>query len=241
MWKIYFLAALIFVGIIGYIFIDFNNFIINGVTIVGWLLFFFQTVYNATPQFKISLDRLKIYISNPTINWSFLLVHKFNELGDQVSNDVFGVVEDYLMTQNDFKIEKRNNNSSLYTIRGYLIRLTIREDENTIQLEIGDKDISYRESLKIISQISNHLERLNIFLKSDEQEYYVSMQIANINPFRGILINNIDNLNIESFRVKLSNKYGKIDVYNDCIELYSSSISNIIMLSKKYLHISEKK
>lgn len=240
MWQVLILLVLILIGIFGYIFYDFNSFITNGVTIIGWLLFLLQTIYSI-PQFKLFFARLKIYFINPTINWSFSVVHKFNDFENSVKIDVFDAIENYLMTREDFKIEKSNRSSALYTIRGYMIRISIREDENTIRLDIGDKDISYRDTLKILGKISGQLEQLYTLLKSDEQEYYVSMQVDNMNPFKGILINKINNLEVESFRIKCSNLYGNIDIYNSNIELYAGSISNIIRLSKKYLHISEKK
>lgn len=202
MWRIYILVALVLLGIFGYIFIDFSSFIMNGVTIIGWLLFLFQNIYATIPQIKLFIARLIIYIKNPTINWSFSVVHKFKDFDNQVKENIFEHIEKNLMTHENFKIEKINKSSALYTIKGYMIRLTIREVENTVQLEIGDKDISYRGSLKIIEKISSQLEQLYTLLKSDEQEYYVSMQVDDINPFKGILINNVSNLKLESFRVK---------------------------------------
>lgn len=241
MWRVYILAGLIIFGIAGYIFYDLNGFITNSVTIIGWLLFLIQTMYATIPQIKLFIARLKIYIVNPTINWSFSVIHRFNDLENQMKIDVFKMIEDFLITQENFKIEKRNKSTALYTIRGYMIRVIIREEENIVLLEIGDKDISYRETLKILERISGELEQLYILLKSDEQEYYINMKIENMNPFKGILINNISAIDLESFRVQFSNSSGNIDIYNNSIELYAASVSNIIKLSKKYLHISEKK
>lgn len=235
------ITVLVLVGIVAYIFYDHNSFFANLVTIIGWLLFLYQIIRDKIPQVKLFLARLKIYRVNPTINWSFSIVHRFDDFENPMKIDVFKVVEEYLITQEDFKIEKKNKSSALYTIRGDMIRVLFREDENLIRLEIGDKDISYRETLKILERISSQLEQLNLLLKSNEQEYYVNMKVANFNPFKGVLINDISSIDLDSFRIKFSNSSGYIDIYNNSIELYAKSISGIINLSKKYLHISEKK
>lgn len=240
MWKIVLLALLIFLGIIFYILYDFNKFFANSVTIIGWILFVIQTIISTVPKAKLFFERMKVYITNPTINWSLSVVHKFDDFDNLLKINPIEKIEEYLEKLNNFKIEKKNASSAFFTIKGYTIRVVIKEENNSVRIEIGDKDISYRESVKILDKLSNTLEEMNNIFKSDEQEYYISMTLESENPFKGILINHLNDLDIHSFKVKFNTKHGVIDIYNNSIELFATSLSNITNLSKNYLHVSSK-
>lgn len=240
MWKIVLLTLLIFLGIIFYILYDFNKFFSNSVTIIGWVLFVIQTIISNFPKAKLFFERMKVYITNPTINWSLSVVHKFDDFENLLKINPIEKIEEYLEKLNKFKIEKKNASSAFFTIKGYMIRVVIKEENNSVRIEIGDKDISYRESVKILDKLSNTLEEMNNIFKSDEQEYYISMTLESENPFKGILINHLNDLDIHSFKVKFNTKHGVIDIYNNSIELFATSLSNITNLSKNYLHVSSK-
>nr|WP_315058879.1 hypothetical protein [uncultured Lysinibacillus sp.] len=235
------LFALIFGGIIAYFLTDQGSFWSNSATIIGWVLFLIQTTISIVPQVKMFFTRLIVFITNPTINWALSITHIFKEDRLNSTTEYFSEIENYLSQFEDFKIEKKGIDRALYTIRGYMIRVSLQRENESLTVEIGDKDISYRESLKILERLMTPLEKLQQLVKSDSQEYYVSMKFKNNNPFVGVLINNINETDIKSFRVKVNHPKGNIDIYNNSLELYASSIGDISNLSKTYLHVSKRK
>lgn len=235
------LFGLVICGIVGYFLSDKGSFWSNSATIIGWLLFLIQTIISMVPQVKMFFTRSLVFIDNPTTNWAISVVHKFEESSLVRIADVFAGIEEYLKQFEDFKVEKKGANRALYTIRGYMIRVSLQEEYKNLTVDIGDKDISYRESLYILEKLATPLEKLQQLVKSDSQEYYITMKFKSKNPFIGILINNTNETDIKSFRVTVKHPKGNIDIYNNCIELYASSIGDISKLSKTYLHVSKGK
>lgn len=235
------LFILIICGIIGYFLSDKGSFWSNSATIIGWVLFLIQTIISIVPQVKMFITRSIVFINNPSTNWALSVVHNFEN--DRLVDiaDVFVGIEKYISQFEDFKIEKKGANRALYTIRGYIIRVSLQEDYENLTIDIGDKDISYRESLGMLEKLATPLEKLQQLVKSDSQEYYISMKFKKKNPFIGVLINNTNETDIKSFRVTINHPKGKIDIYNNSIELYASSIGDISNLSKTYLHVSKGK
>ncbi|MGE7947945.1 hypothetical protein [Lysinibacillus sp. NPDC093688] len=228
-------------GIIGYYFSDKGSFWANSATIIGWVLFLIQTIISMVPQVKMFFTRSFVFFDNPSTNWAISVTHNFED-GKLVSVDeVFTGIEKYLSQFEDFKIEKKGPNRALYTIRGYMVRVSLQEDYENLTVDIGDKDISYRDSLGMLEKLATPLEKLQQLVKSDSQEYYISMKFKRKNPFIGVLINNTNETDIKSFRVTVKHPKGNIDIYNNSIELYASSIGDISKLSKTYLHVSKGK
>lgn len=139
----------------------------------------------------------------------------------------------------EIKIIPLSNVRRIYKLDTIGIEVSIDEINNQLRLHIDKLEISFRRSRKIIdNELGVLFESLSQELKVDQSEFYFKVIFKEFNPYYGFFMRRLNSKDINTFNVKLNVENEKVTIGKKTIEIYSTSLQKLNVLSKQYLTLS---
>lgn len=211
----------------------------NGTIILGWVLFFIQTLWVTWENFYLFVKNIWFKLRNPDCSWDFSFDLKNIDLD---ADEIFLNIENVLNNKKKtfFQISKLSNNRKIYSWGVYTITVTIEYD-SSVRFEFNTFEVSYRRTSNVITEdLRPALEEIQRKLKTGEIEYFLNINFQGENPYFGVYLRKIDETKIETFKVKFKINDNKVIVYQDKLSISTNSLMELQEIVNKYLMLSPK-
>lgn len=208
---------------------------VNGTIIFGWLLFIIQLTWNQSETFYLYFKKFWFLIKNPDCVWNMMVEYDLD-----LDETVFDKI-DHIFNQHFSKIRiiTLSNIRRIYKLDTLAIEVSIDENYNKLRLHIDNLEISFRRSREIIdNELGVLFESLSQKLKVDNSEYYFKIGFKEFNPYYGFFIRRLNAKDITTFNVKFNVENEKVTIGKKTMEIYTTSLQKLNVLSKQYLTLS---
>ncbi|MFC6038392.1 hypothetical protein ACFPYN_02880 [Paenisporosarcina macmurdoensis] len=237
------MATIIFWLFVGLILISFsvftepNDFLANGTTYLGWVLFIIQLSYNKSDKFNIMINKLNHYIFNIGSYTSVEIKYKVNtniEIFHDSAERFYNKFEDQV------EIFKKVSNCR-YSIELDKLKMDLffDEDTNEIFLEFRETGIGYRDTLHYLEHdVQEVVESFTEIINPIFKDYYLNIRFGKSNPFYGFYLKKLSKEEVVNYHVSIKNSKSFIEIDEKHLNLRSSTQQDFILSAKKYLAIT---
>ena len=203
--------------------------------IFGWLLFIIQLTWNHSETFYLYIKKIWFLIKNPDCIWDMVVEYNL-EIDEKIFEKIDNKFNEHF---SEIKIIPLSNVRRIYKLDTIGIEVSIDEINNQLRLHIDKLEISFRRSRKIIdNELGVLFESLSQELKVDQSEFYFKVIFKEFNPYYGFFMRRLNSKDINTFNVKLNVENEKVTIGKKTIEIYSTSLQKLNVLSKQYLTLS---
>ncbi|MGX7108317.1 hypothetical protein [Facklamia miroungae] len=229
----------------------FNNFsqftlpdiLINFTELASLVFLIFNFVYKNINTIFEKVERLKMYLLNPTVDWDIQTIYHIDELDENFINkvfeklsneyDTFKMPDSYLENLSKYYIDIENNRYTL-SIENMPISdlLEIRFMQNY--------RISYRESYKNLHYEYSKIEQdiRMVFSNTKSIKFLLTIKFDELNPFYKITLKTYNKLTKFTFNMKYTIEGCDVRVKNNEMTISSDCLKKVEDISKKYIALS---
>lgn len=225
---------LISISLITFVLLNPGDFFIEGTLILGWLLFTFQITLKNSEKAYIYWSKAKYFVINPSCSWNMNIEFK-GEFSHKTFSEIENVLANhYIRIDNILEL---SNQRKLYRVKNLNIEIII--DHDRISFDIQNLKVSYRDSNNIIeNEISSLFEKLQNKIRTEEINYNLIVNFQGQNPYYGLYINQLNAEHINYFNIHFKLDKEKVTVSDHDLEINTTELSQLRMLTKKYLTLS---
>lgn len=241
-WKKFLIIVVIFLAFIITSIIQIVEFIKGNVTlfilltsITSSILFVSQVIYNNIYLVFLYINRIKLFVINPTVNWQLNLNIDLKEKIDfnQINKDFY----DLLISENlDVKRLLLNDCDFKFTLNSANIDVSYDSECKKISMKYVSR-ISYRASKNEFDKIVDQIFDLYIENTSPIKKklYSLTVNFEHLNPFYKLNIKHLEENNVEDFILEANIQGLDVNVSKNRIKILSRDKDLIRKASKSYI------
>lgn len=218
----------------------------------GWILFFMRLLYDNWSKFYFEYQKIKHMIFNYDTRWDFSIEYKGDFNKKELNKTINTITNNY---KDNYKINEISNSKYYVTINNIMrFELTYYENygipdhinpsDNTITINSLDIPTSYRKSKEVLNnQLLPFIELIedNMNLMNKDKLYTLDINFLKPNPYFGVFIRKLSLKDVADFNIKMNIQHSSnVSVTKKKIKINTSSLSNLINLTEKYLALSPK-